>query len=83
MLHLLIGFTGTPAMARLGMDISAAQPPEDCAQEGLDNIANGPVWIAGGEGNRERARQRSVIDNRREAIEKFATPPRDVMEVKE
>lgn len=82
-LHLLIGFTGTPAMARLGMDISAAQPPEDCAQEGLDNIANGPVWIAGGEGNWERARQRSVIDNRREAIEKFATPPRDVMEEKE
>lgn len=82
-LHLLIGFTGTPAMARLGMDISFAQPPEDCAQEGLDNIANGPVWIAGGEDNRERARQRSVVDNRADAISKFATPPRDVMEKKE
>ena len=78
-LHLLIGFTGTPAMARLGMDIALAQPPEDCAQEGLDNIANGPIWIAGGEGNRERARQRSVIDNREEAIRKFASPPRDVV----
>ena len=82
-LHLNVGFTGTPAMARLGMDISAAQQPDDLAQEGLDNIANGPVWIAGGEDNRERARQRSVIDNRREAIEKFVTPPRDVMEAKE
>ena len=82
-LHLNVGFTGTPAMARLGMDISQAQSPDDLAQEGLDNIANGPVWIAGGEANWERARQRSVIDNRREAIEKFATPPRDVMEEKE
>ena len=82
-LHLVIGFTGTPAMARLGMDISAAQSPEDCAAEGLDNIANGPVWIAGGEDNRERARQRSVIDNRREAIQKFATPPRDVVATKQ
>ena len=76
-LHLLIGFTGTPAMVRLGMDISAAQSPEDCAQEGLDNITNGPVWIAGGEGNRERARQRSVVDGRAEAIRAFATPARD------
>ncbi|MEO6715655.1 MAG: hypothetical protein ABIM50_00185 [Novosphingobium sp.] len=41
------------------------------------------MWIAGGEGNWERARQRSVIDNRRQAIEKFASPPRDVMEEKE
>jgi short-subunit dehydrogenase len=79
-LHLNVGFTGTPAMARLGMDIAAAQSPEDCAQEGLDNIANGPVWIAGGEDNWERARQRSVIDGRVEAIRKFVTPPRDVME---
>ena len=76
-LHLNIGFTGTPAMERLGMDISQAQSPEDCAQEGLDHIADGPVWIPGGEANWERARQRSVIDNRREAIAKFATPPRE------
>ncbi len=76
-LHHLIGFTGTPAMERLGMDISAAQSPEDCAQEALDNIANGPVWIVGGEGNRERARQRSVVDGRADAIRAYATPPRD------
>jgi short-subunit dehydrogenase len=76
-LHLNIGFTATPAMARLGMNLSAATVPEVVAQEGLDNIANGPVWIAGGEGNWERARQRSVVDGRADAIRAFATPPRE------
>jgi short-subunit dehydrogenase len=76
-LHLVIGFTATPAMARLGMDLTHAQQPEEVAQEGLDNLANGPVWIAGGEANRERARQRSVIDGRGEAIAVHATPPRE------
>jgi short-subunit dehydrogenase len=76
-LHLVIGFTATPAMARLGMDLTHAQPPEEVAQEGLDNLANGPIWIAGGEANRERARQRSVVDRRGEAIRAFATPPRE------
>jgi uncharacterized protein len=78
-LHLNIGFTATPAMARLGIDISKAQPPAEVAQEGLDNIANGPVWIAGGEGPRETARRRSVVDGRAEAIRAFATPSRDAI----
>lgn len=81
-LHLNIGFTATPAMARLGIDTSTGQPPAEVAQEGLDNIANGPVWIPGGEDNWQRARHRSVIDNRREAIRKFATPPRDAIKAK-
>jgi short-subunit dehydrogenase len=38
-LHLNIGFTATPAMARLGMPIELAEPPETVAREGLDNIA--------------------------------------------
>jgi short-subunit dehydrogenase len=76
-LHLNIGFTATPAMARLGMDLTHAQAPEDVAQEGLDNIANGPIKIAGGEANLERARQRSVVDNRGELIRAIATPPRE------
>jgi short-subunit dehydrogenase len=76
-LHLNIGFTATPAMARLGMDLTAAQAPEDVAQEGLDNIANGPVWIAGGPANRELAAKRSTVENRAEAILAFATPRRD------
>jgi short-subunit dehydrogenase len=76
-LHLNVGFTATPAMARLGIDLSAATAPEVVAQEGLDNIANGPIWIAGGEANRERARQRSVVDKRAEALRSFATPLRE------
>jgi uncharacterized protein len=76
-LHLNIGFTATPAMARLGIDLSAATAPEVVAQEGLDNIANGPVWIAGGNGNWERARQRSVVDGRADALRSFATPLRE------
>jgi short-subunit dehydrogenase len=76
-LHLNIGFTATPAMARLGYDLAAAQPPEDVAQEGLDNIANGPVWIVGGPRNVEIAVNRSTVENRAQAIEAFATPRRD------
>jgi short-subunit dehydrogenase len=78
-LHLNVGFTATPAMARLGMDLSAATAPEVVAQEGLDNIANGPIWVAGGEGNWERARQRSVVDGRGDAIRAFATPRREAI----
>ena len=51
-------------MARLGMDISVAEPPENVAQQGLDNIANGPVWIVSTKGNLERVRRISVIDDR-------------------
>jgi short-subunit dehydrogenase len=76
-LHLNIGFTATPAMARLGMNLSTATAPEVVAREGLDNIGNGPVWIAGGEGNREIARQRSVVDGRAAALRKIATPSRE------
>jgi uncharacterized protein len=76
-LHLNIGFTATPAMARLNMPVEFAEPCENVAREGLENIANGPVWIAGGADNWERARQRSVIDGRAEAVREFATPPRE------
>lgn len=78
-LHLNIGFTATPAMARLGIDLAAATPPEDVAQEGLDHLADGPVWIAGGEQNWERARQRSVVDRRAQAVRAHATPTRDAI----
>jgi short-subunit dehydrogenase len=75
-LHLLIGFTATPAMERLGYNLEKAQPPEEVAQEALDNIANGPVWIAGGSANRDIAIKRSVVENRGEAILAFSTPRR-------
>ncbi|CAN7274390.1 SDR family NAD(P)-dependent oxidoreductase [Phenylobacterium sp. LjRoot225] len=75
-LHLVIGFTATPAMVRLGYDLSAAQSSEAVAQEGLDNIANGPAWIVGGEGNLKVAIARSQVTDRAQAIEASATPPR-------
>jgi short-subunit dehydrogenase len=75
-LHLTIGFTATPAMGRLGYDLSAAQAPEEVAQEGLDNIANGPVWIAGGSENLEVAIKRSTVESRADAVLTFATPGR-------
>jgi short-subunit dehydrogenase len=78
-LHLNIGFTATPAMARLGIDISVAEAPENVAQEGLDNIANGPLWIVSTKGNIERARQISVVDGRAQLVRSFAIPPRDEM----
>jgi len=75
-LHLVIGFTATPAMARLGYDLAMAQSPDDVAQEAIDNIANGPVWIVGGEQNLERVIDRSQVVDRAAAIHRFATPPR-------
>lgn len=76
-LHLNIGFTATPAMARLGMDIGVAEAPETVAQEGLDNIANGPVWIVSTKGNITRARQIPLVDGRAQTVRAFAIPPRE------
>ena len=76
-LHLNIGFTATPAMARLGMPVDMAEPPETVAREGLDNIANGPVWIISTPGNVERARLINGVDNRAETVRKHAIVPRE------
>ncbi|MCT2399636.1 SDR family NAD(P)-dependent oxidoreductase [Novosphingobium mangrovi (ex Huang et al. 2023)] len=78
-LHFVIGFTATPAMERLGIDVSKAEDPGAVARKALANIANGPVVIAGGEDNLERARQRSVVDGRGAAIRAMATPSREDM----
>lgn len=76
-LHLNIGFTATPAMARLGMPVDLAEPPETVAREGLDNIANGPVWIVSTPGNLEKARLTSGADNRAEIVQAHAIAPRE------
>lgn len=76
-LHLNIGFTATPAMARLGMPVELAEPPETVAREGLENIANGPVWIVSTPGNIERARRISVVDNRADIVRAHAIAPRE------
>lgn len=76
-LHLNIGFTATPAMARLGMPIEFAEPPETVAREGLENIANGPVWIVSTPGNVERARMISIVDDRGAVVKAHAIRPRE------
>jgi short-subunit dehydrogenase len=76
-LHLNIGFTGTPAMARLGMPVHLAEAPETVAREGLENIANGPIWIVSTKGNIEHARQIAAFDNRGELVKHNAIPPRE------
>lgn len=76
-LHLNIGFTATPAMARLGMPVDMAEPPETVAREGLENIANGPVWIVSTPGNIEHARLINGVENRAETVLAHAIRPRE------
>ena len=51
-LELVLGVTRTPAMQRLGLNFDVpglrVADPADVAREGLDNLANGPVHVAGG-----------------------------------
>ncbi|HEY3696185.1 SDR family NAD(P)-dependent oxidoreductase [Phenylobacterium sp.] len=75
-LHLNLGLTATPAMERLGYDLSAASTPDQVAQEGLDNVANGPVWIAGGQANIDRAQASASAQPRAAAVRAVAAPPR-------
>jgi short-subunit dehydrogenase len=67
-LHMCLGFTATPAMRRIGLDVSMAASPDAVAQEALDNIANGPVLLSGGEPTRARAISYSQVDNRADAV---------------
>ena len=76
-LHNVINFTDTPAMRRLGMDTSTAQSPEEVAQEALDNIADGPLWLHGGQRAFDMAVKRSQLDDRAGLIATVATPRRE------
>jgi len=53
-LHLVLGLTRTPAMARLGLDFTrpgvVVAEPYDVAREGLAHLPVGPVWVAAGLG---------------------------------
>ena len=68
-LELVLGVTRTPAMERAGlrMDIPGLDvaEAEDVAREGLEHIADGPVWVAGGDGNGQIARSRNGADRAR------------------
>ncbi|GAA1032004.1 MULTISPECIES: SDR family NAD(P)-dependent oxidoreductase [Amycolatopsis] len=51
-LELVLGVTRTPAMERAGLafdlpGLNVAEP-DDVAREGLAHLADGPVWVAGG-----------------------------------
>ncbi|HEY2104717.1 MAG TPA: SDR family NAD(P)-dependent oxidoreductase [Candidatus Binataceae bacterium] len=50
-LMLVAGTTKTPAMARMGVNLEGTGQPvmesDEVAQEGLDNISNGPTLVAG------------------------------------
>lgn len=60
-LELVLGVTRTPAMQRAGLNFDVpglrVAEPDDVAREGLEHLADGPVWIAGG--NQAAAEQRS------------------------
>jgi short-subunit dehydrogenase len=75
-LHIVVHFTATPAMERLGYDLTTAQAPDEVAGLALDNIRNGPILILGGEAGWKQAVERSVLVNRGEVIETVATPRR-------
>jgi short-subunit dehydrogenase len=72
-LSLIIGLTGTPKLVQSGgleLARQTGQPvlePDDAAQEGLDNLENGPTWIAGAY-NREWAKTLAQMD-RKSAVE--------------
>ncbi|NEW40020.1 SDR family NAD(P)-dependent oxidoreductase [Nocardia cyriacigeorgica] len=59
--ELVLGVTRTPAMERAGLNFDIpgmlVAEPGDVAREGLEHLADGPVWVAGG--NYAAAEQRS------------------------
>lgn len=54
--EVILGVTRTPAMVRAGLDMDlpgmTVSEPADVAAEVLASIAEGPVYVCGGEGNR-------------------------------
>ncbi|MDR7303896.1 SDR family NAD(P)-dependent oxidoreductase [Haloactinomyces albus] len=60
-LELVLGVTRTPAMERAGLNFDTpgldVAEPADVAREGLAHLADGPVWVAGG--NQAAAEKRS------------------------
>jgi uncharacterized protein len=68
-LSFIIGLTRTPKLVQSGgLELARKSgvpvlEPDDAAQEGLDNLENGPTWIAG-EHNRQWARELAVMDRK-------------------
>jgi hypothetical protein len=74
--HLNLNFTATPAMARLGYDLTGGADPEAVAEEGIAHIADGPVWVVGGEANAAEAFRRMSGMPRSEAVASVVLPSR-------
>lgn len=70
-LELVLGVTRTPAMERAGLNFDApgilVNEPAEVAAEGLAHLADGPVWVAGG--NADRAVTNSAPDRSRVVLE--------------
>jgi short-subunit dehydrogenase len=78
-LHVVVGYTDTPAMRRLGLDTTRAQDPADSAREIFGAIRKGPLLILGGEANLNLAIARSQLVDRDKVIGSAATPRREDM----
>ncbi|KUI01164.1 short-chain dehydrogenase [Mycolicibacterium acapulense] len=74
-LELVLGVTRTPAMERVGLNFDApgivVNEPADVAAEGLAHLADGPVWVAGG--NAGQAEANSAPDRSRVVLESHQT----------
>lgn len=75
--HLCIGFTATPAMERLGLPIEFAETSQEVARQGLENLANGPVWVVSTKGTIDNARSANQFEDRAAVVRKHTVPPRD------
>ena len=73
--HVSLDFTATPAMERLGYDLSGAADPREIASECLAHIGEGPVWVAGGPDNVAEANRRLALWPRDEAVRSVSLPP--------
>ncbi|MGW0688421.1 SDR family NAD(P)-dependent oxidoreductase [Streptomyces sp. NPDC002754] len=69
-LELVLGVTRTPAMERAGlrMDLPGLNvaDPDDVAREGLEHLADGPLWVAGG--NLAAAEKRAAVRDRAQLV---------------
>lgn len=78
-LHVVVGYTDTPAMRRLGLDTRTAQNPEDSAREIFGALGTGPLLILGGEPNFRIATARAQLADRADVVLSAGTPRRENM----
>lgn len=71
-LHFALTLTDTPTNRRLQVNVSAGQSGDEAARVALNNIANGPLVIAGGEKQLAGAMQRSLLTGRADLVRTWA-----------